>query len=294
MDFHWDLFPDEFISAPAVTAAEWLDGSTKIRDKTSMDPAKQPKKTIETPKTDVLTPSEQTPTTKTPSETPSTISTETPKSASQSSPSKPDSTQTASTKSAPVIQSPTPLSRDYTRKFLTGRLLHLSTHYTSLPPHPTTTSLNRTLTTTSSQILFPLSGPGGRIALLSLSNPGRHETPPTFSTGAPLVDFEARAYGQATRVVTAGEDGVVKVWEVSDEGEGLEKGAVRGLEKVTQVMWHGFVEGLIAILCVEAGTTEIQLWDSTSSEEERKRIPLEYSVLQYKSGLMIVVEYGLE
>jgi len=81
-------------------------------------------------------------------------------------------------------------------------------------------------------------------------------------------------------VVTAGEDGMVKVWEVSGEdGEGLEKGVVRGLEKVMQVMWHGFVQGLIAILCVEGGKTEIQLWASTSSEEERKRISLEYSVL---------------
>ena len=101
--------------------------------------------------------------------------------------------------------------------------------------------------------------------------------------------------------MTAGEDGVVKIWEVSDEreGEGVEKGEVRGLEKVTQVMWHGFVEGLIAILCVEAGKTEIQLWNSTSSEEERKRIPLEYSVRQHiyvgvnsRRGVWLGVEMG--
>jgi hypothetical protein len=128
---------------------------------------------------------------------------------------------------------------------------------------------------------------------LYLANPGRHETPPTFSRGAPLVDFEACAYGEGT-IVTAGEDGVVKVWEVNDEGEGVERGVVRGLEKVTQVMWHGFVEWLVAILGVEAGKTEIQLWDSTSSEDERKRIPLEYSVHQHTSGLIVGVEYGLE
>jgi len=82
--------------------------------------------------------------------------------------------------------------------------------------------------------------------------------------------------------MTAGEDGAVKVWEISGEDkEAVEKGIVRGLEKVTQVMWHGFVEGLIAILCVEGGKTEIQLWDWTSCEEERKRILLEYSVLQH-------------
>ena len=111
------------------------------------------------------------------------------------------------------------------------------------------------------------------------------------------MDLEACPYGEATRVVTAGEDGVVKVWEViGEEGEAVEEGAVKGLEKVTQVMWHGFVEGLVAILCVEAGKTEIQLWDSTSSDEERKCILLEYSVWQYlyMSGLILGVEYGLE
>ena len=82
-------------------------------------------------------------------------------------------------------------------------------------------------------------------------------------------------------MVTAGEDGVVTVWDVSAEGEGGGElnAMVKGLDKVIQVMWHPFVEGLIAILCVEAGKTEIQLWDSMSSNEgERKRVPLEYAV----------------
>ena len=256
-----------------------------MRDRTSMDPSRQLKKTP-LPKEDVPIPSERTSTAQTPSETQSTISTEQPKSTSQpaqSSPVETDSPQTIPNKSVLQSQLTVPLSRDYTRKFLTGRLLHPSTHYTSLPPHPTTTSLHRTLAATRSHILFPLSGPGGRIAILSLSAPGRHETPATFSTGAALVDFEPCSYSGNMRVVTAGEDGVVKVWEVTDEGEdvGEEKGALKGLEKVTQVMWHPFVDGLIAILCVEAGKTEIQLWNSTSSDDgENKRISLEYSVCQ--------------
>jgi len=255
----------------------------KPRERTSMDPAKQPK-TTSPPKDYIPTPSEPTPTAKTPTETQSTISIETPKPASQAPqphPVQTDSPKKVPAKSGTQPETSIPLSRDYTRKFLTGRLLHPTTHYTSLPPHPATTSLHHTLTATHSHIFFPISGPGGRIAILSLANPGRHETPTTFSTGAALVDFDVSAYVEGWKVVTAGEDGVVTAWDVSAEGEGGGElnAMVKGLDKVIQVMWHPFVEGLIAILCVEAGKTEIQLWDSMSSNEgERKRVPLEYAV----------------
>ena len=101
----------------------------------------------------------------------------------------------------------------YTRKFLTGRLHHPSTHFTSLPQPPTTTSLHRTLQTTSKHISFPISGPGGRIALLSVNNPGRHESPTTLSHGSTVVDFAMRE----GKVVTAGEDGRVKVWTIQGD-----------------------------------------------------------------------------
>ena len=263
----------------------------KIREKVSMDPAKQLKKEVDIQKEVVPTPSEHTPA-KTPSEAASTISRETAISSQlpAASPPNPDPTPFEAPKPGPAARIPL-VSPDYSRKFLTGRLLHPSTHYTSLPPHTTTTSLHRILSWTPTQILLPLSGPGGRIALLSFSSSGRHESPPNFSTGAPLVDFEACAYAES--VVTAGQDGVVKLWELG-EGTAEERMVLRRLEKVIQVAWHPFVEGLIAILGVETGNTVIRLWESTASDGDGKCISLDYSVAPSISGVMVGVEYCVE
>ena len=114
-----------------------------------------------------------------------------------------------------------------------------------------------------------------------MNNPGRHDSPPTFSHGSTVVDFAMRG----GEVVTAGEDGKVKVWTIEDDGGKGEDGGLRvdevgkleGMEKVIQVEWHPFVKGLIGVLCVDSGKHEIRLWDYTA--EGYKRIPLSYPVL---------------
>ena len=194
------------------------------------------------------------------------------------------STSTHSTPSLPS-QAPTPTSQSgpstvrvvsspstYTRKFLTGKLLHPSTFYTSLPPSPTSTSLYRVLSTNITHIAFPLAGPGGRIAILELSDPGRHESPFSFSSGGNLVDFALCPY--ANEIVTATEDGRVRTWRF--EGGKVEQvGLLEGLDKVFQVEWHPFAGGLIAVLGSIAGQSEVRLWDYKG---DSKSISLGYSV----------------
>src|SRR5271163_1817255 len=232
MDFHDDLFPDVFVPKPSMGTDDWFKGDDNLREKVSLDPRKgswRNTSTTDTPKEESTEIQEETAKTQTPV-TPTSSSipeSETPKSS--------DEPKIIPSKGTLTPQTAhTPPATPYTRKFLTGRTHHPKTHFTSLPPHPTTTSLHRLLHATSDTLAFPVGGPGGRIAFLSLSNPGRHETPPTLSAGISLVDFSLSPHRNSS-IASAGEDGRVRVWKVEDAGQPM---GTLETEKVLQVEWH--------------------------------------------------------
>jgi coronin-7 len=287
------LFPDEFVTESALSAEDWFEGSLKVRERVSMDPEKRKSikrepvkmestktesrstttaevKPSQASKQDIptfeLKPSQPTPT----GEVKAEVKPSHPLPSKEPPPAKEIPPQKQGPSTLPPVK---PQPGTYTRKFLTGRLHHPSTHFTSLPQPPTTTSLHRTLQTTSKHISFPISGPGGRIALLSVNNPGRHASPTTFSHGRTVIDFAMRG----GEVVTAGEDGRVKVWTIQGDNVVEEERKLEGMEKVIQVEWHPYIEALIGVLCVDSGKHEIRLWDYTA--EGYKRIPLSCSVL---------------
>jgi hypothetical protein len=155
----------------------------------------------------------------------------------------------------------------YTRKFLTGRLHHPNTHYISLPPIPTTTSLHRTLDSTSSTLCFPLSGPGGRLALIPLDKPGRQSQISSISNGSALVDFQLCKFCEG--VVCASDDGRVTLFSF----QGEKKGGIK-VDKVGQVEWHPFAHHLLGIL--DTGKSRFILWDCNS--DTQRHVDLEYLV----------------
>jgi coronin-7 len=309
MDFHADIFPDVFAPWDGLDY-KWLSGSDKIRDKVSLDPSKQEwrqkleKNDVgkvatsneseetkeEKPATEETTPLIPLPANTSPAIPPPSdpsSSTAYQPSEAEAPPSLPSSLSTITSATPINTTAPTKtLPSTYTRKFLIGRLHHPSKHYTSLPPTPTT-SLRRTLSATSTHLAFPLSGPGGRIAILPLSNSGRNENPPTFSNGSALVDFSICPHRQKgdsdlpMRIFCAGEDGRVTVVQIKIDDKGKEivtevVGHLEGMEKVIQGEWHPLASDLIAVLCQDSGKSEIRLWDV--SKEGYRRIQLGYSV----------------
>jgi coronin-7 len=156
----------------------------------------------------------------------------------------------------------------YTRSFLTGSHHHPSTSYTSLPPLPTLQS-HRLLHATAKHIFFPIAGPGGRLVVLPLDKPGRfseheHET---IEMGCGIVDFEGCHFDE--RVVLAGEDGSVRVFDRGNEKR-------IQVEKVVQVSWHPLASDVIGVLCIEQGSSEFRIWNCESGEGKSCR--LEYPV----------------
>jgi len=286
MDFHADLFPDIFVPRPSLGADEWLKGDNKLREKVSLDPQKagwRDAGTTETQKEESIEAEAETAKTQTPL-TPASSSipeSETPKSSDE-----PKILQSKAPSSSQAVHAPP--ATPYTRKFLTGRTHHPKTHFTSLPPHPTTTSLYRLLHATSETLAFPINGPGGRIAFLSLSNPGRHETPPTLSTGMALVDFSLSPHRNGT-LASAGEDGRVKIWKVEDADQAL---GTLETEKVVQVEWHPLAEGLLGVLCTVSGKHEFQLWDWKNGSIKKIDIPPAFGFSWNREGTKIVVAGG--
>jgi WD40 repeat protein len=267
LEFHEDLFPEVFSQGSALTGTQWLDGNNKTRQRESMNPQKRQSTPTKSIPGKEISLAESTDITL--SQIPESVSTVT---------------------ASPTISTPTKepfasqLPSNYTRKFLIGRTKHPNTHFTYLPQIPTTSSLHRMLSATSTHLAFPIAGPAGRIAILALNSPGRHENPPTFSNGSALVDFSLCPYTKfhgeqvPLQIICAGEDGRVILWKISNMTEiSVEKVALlEGMEKIIQVEWHPYVYGLITILCIHSGTYEIRLWDSTKSFQ---RIPLSYSVV---------------
>lgn len=68
---------------------------------------------------------------------------------------------------------------------------------------------------------FPLSGPGGRLAVHPISAVGRLPTLiPALVSGATVVEFELDPF-DPTRVFVAADDSRVRVFELPSDGKGL-------------------------------------------------------------------------
>ena len=148
-------------------------------------------------------------------------------------------------------------AKEYTRKYLTGKMHHPRNSYTSL------TSLNaslpntaRMIDATSTHILIPLAGPGGRLGVLPYNRPGR--LPPlitALSGGATVADFELDRFTPG-RCVSAHIDQAVRVWTIPANLEDRETDVeqpdhiFKGFDKVLGLSFHPYVKDLLMVTTV--------------------------------------------
>eukprot|EP00007_Cunea_sp_BSH-02190019_P000220 CAMPEP_0174248912 /NCGR_PEP_ID=MMETSP0417-20130205/43316_1 /TAXON_ID=242541 /ORGANISM="Mayorella sp, Strain BSH-02190019" /LENGTH=954 /DNA_ID=CAMNT_0015328779 /DNA_START=49 /DNA_END=2913 /DNA_ORIENTATION=+ len=122
----------------------------------------------------------------------------------------------------------------------------------------------------------PWKGPGGRFAVVPLSKPGRHpDDPLLFECGSNIIDLQFDPF-HPDRLATAGEDGHIKVWKITDDQCLRKKGRsdtnftepavdLSGhLTKVNLIKYHPTVEGL---LFSASGDGTMRLWDSINGKE---------------------------
>lgn len=126
--------------------------------------------------------------------------------------------------SSPAASPSTPkksFNPTYSRKFLSAKSPLIPT-YDSLPPISTLHQDSFILRITQHLVLFPVQGPGGRLGIHSLAKKGRLPTGGSgyLSGGVEIADFACDPFesGDVARIAIAGEDGLIRLWEVGKEG----------------------------------------------------------------------------
>ncbi len=114
-----------------------------------------------------------------------------------------------------------PFDPSYSRKFLGGKS-PLNPTYDQVPSLATLHQDSIILRCTSHLVFFPMQGPGGRLGVHPVNKKGRMPVGGEgyLSGGVELADFAVELFevDRGVRVALAGEDGVVRVWRVGEEG----------------------------------------------------------------------------
>lgn len=127
----------------------------------------------------------------------------------------------AKSASAQPVSNSKPFNPGWSRKFLAAKS-PLIPSYDQIPSLSTLHQDSQILAATPNLVFFPLQGPGGRIGVHSLKKKGRMPVGGEgyLSGGVEVTDFAVEPFTreQGTRVASAGEDGVVRVWSVGNDG----------------------------------------------------------------------------
>jgi hypothetical protein len=129
----------------------------------------------------------------------------------------------SSVKSTPVQSSTSskPFNPGWSRKFLAGKS-PLIPSYDQIPSLSTLHQDSQILAATPDLVFFPVQGPGGRIGVHPLKKKGRMQVGGEgyLSGGVEITDFAVEPFKRerGTRVALAGEDGVIRVWSVGENG----------------------------------------------------------------------------
>ncbi|CAO3595887.1 unnamed protein product [Absidia cylindrospora] len=308
IDFHGDLFPDTKGSEPALSSAEWFAGNTCQVATVSLDPSKKqlPPSTFvakSQDSTNDIAPVKNTHTLADPIRTGNTTPTE---AAPAQKHEKATSAQTAptqnhgkstsndisaaattgSTASTTSISPSTSTSaakkvlpkygatNPSVYKYINNKTYHPSTHYDDLNG----LDFNKSGTTELIQanakfIAIPLSGPGGRIGIISTgsSTGGRLPTRlPCILTGSDVTYFQFDPF-DAHVLATASDDNKIRLFRIPENGleEDLsETMAVLQdphMDKVSLLAYHPTAKHILATASQDLDTPTLRIWSTTSA-----------------------------
>ncbi|KAG9476767.1 hypothetical protein GDO78_002259 [Eleutherodactylus coqui] len=208
-EFPSDLFPDTAGCRAALTSQSWWAGENKEVEKVSLNPARKKPPTCLSNKEKVTNHPEQ----NMASPEPSDGSMQSSPSSSVTSPSSGIVTSTSQRSLQNILG---PSSR---LRHTQGVVLHRDNHITNLK------GVSQNIPGESDgfcanyqRLAVPLAVAGGQVAVLELSRPGRlPDTLPTVQNSAAVTDLTWDPFNPH-RLVTGGEDGRIRVWEIPRDG----------------------------------------------------------------------------
>ncbi|KAM4632369.1 coronin-7-like isoform 1-T1 [Discoglossus pictus] len=210
-EFQKDLFPDTNGCTAALTAQSWWDGDNKQVQKVSLDPSRRLSPSF--PSSKGTQNSHQEPDIVSPDAEPSDGSALTSPTSSLTSP----SSGIVSSTSQRSLQSILGSSSRF--RHVQGTVLHRDNHITNLRGvSQSTPGESDGICVNKERLALPLAGPGGQVAVLELSQPGRlPDTLPTVQNKVPVTDLTWDPFN-THRLVTGGEDGRIRVWMIPEKG----------------------------------------------------------------------------
>ncbi|XP_074621834.1 coronin-7-like [Acropora palmata] len=262
-DFHADLFPDTVAREASMTAEEWFSGSNIPMKKVSLNPMNS--KTLTKQQPPKVMPQK------------SDVTKEKPDLQAQTASASKDKTDSQSiSASDSTIESPAKPIKAFTgvraSKFrhLHGTPMHKSKNIEnvrnlsiSLPGDSDGFQVNRDF------VAYPLSGPGGQIAVVSLTNPCRLPDAgmPTIQCGSSIMDFTMDPLNKQ-KIAVACENGFVSVWEIPDGGltENIDTPSVllKGhQDKPNVVRYHPTASGVLASAALDL---TVKIWHINSAK----------------------------
>ncbi|CAL8304645.1 unnamed protein product [Merluccius merluccius] len=277
-DFHADLYPDTVGCTPAQSAEEWWQGGNKQVDKVSLNPDKRSQ--AKAPSANKVPPPKNLPIGRskeggspglsTSSSPQSTASSSAAPSRSPSSTSGPSSGSLPSpSQTVKAIQNLMGPSSKF--RHIQGAVGHRDTHITNLKAlNLTTPGECNGFCANRLRVAVPLSTPGGQIAVLELSQPGKISDTflPTLQNTVNVADlcwdpFDTR------RLAVAGEDAKIRIWRVPEGGltEILTEPDVilQGhTEKIYSIGFHPLASDLLVSSSYDL---TVRLWDLEKGAE---------------------------
>lgn len=187
----------------------------------------------------------------------------------------PEATPAASTKASQSVAKPTQsFHPDWSRKYLAGKT-PLNPTYDQIPALATLHQDSCILKATPDLALFPIQGPGGRLCIQPLSMKGRvpNGGHGYLSGGVGLADFAADPYG--THIVLAGEDRVLRVWNIGPEGiegPGPEPAKVihgDHVDRIVQIGFHPTAKDLLLVASNDQGKAHLRFFDLSTGKEAK-------------------------
>lgn len=277
-EFHADLYPDTVGRTAALGADEWWEGGNKQVERVSLHPDKRSKGTVKAPANQAPARKELPSGGSKESTSSSPLSTPTSSAAPSRSPS------STSGLSSGFLPSPSPsqsskaihsmLGPSSKFRHIQGAVMHRDTHFTNLKGLNLTTPgecdgfcVNR------QRMAVPLAISGGQIAIFELSQPGKlpDTALPTIQNSVNVADFSWDPFN-THRLVVAGEDAKIRVWQVPEGGltetltqpECILQGHT---EKIYSIKFHPLASGLLASSSYDL---TVRLWDLESGKEVKQ------------------------
>ncbi|KAI8091710.1 hypothetical protein BDF21DRAFT_376539 [Thamnidium elegans] len=160
-------------------------------------------------------------------------------------------------------------------KYITGKFYHPSTRFEDLHGLSINKSGDCDLIQVNTKfIAVPISGPGGRVAIINADKPGRLPVSlPCVMCGSEVTNFKFDPFNESI-LVTVSNDNKIRVWEIPEGG--IEQDVAepkfileaRGMDKIHLLEFHPTSKDVLLTTSDDLGSPTIRIWNLSSNQAQ--------------------------